>query len=86
MNITIINEKGLHARASAKFAEVCENSPARVRVSFDGMSADGASIMGLMMLGASKGSELVIEAEGDGADAVLQELSALINDYFGEGG
>ncbi len=86
MKIKIINAKGLHARASAKFAEICDNSPARVTVMFDGLSADGASIMGLMMLGAAKGSDLEIQAEGEGSDEVLQALEHLINDYFGEGG
>ncbi len=86
MEIKIINEKGLHARASAKFAEICEASPAKVSVFYDGMSADGASIMGLMMLGASKGSVIDIEAEGDGAEKALTDLKALIEDYFGEGG
>lgn len=85
MIIKIINEKGLHARASAKFAETCEKSPARVSVFFDGMSSDGASIMGLMMLGASKGAEIEVTAEGEGAEAVLAELKALVDDYFGEG-
>lgn len=86
MELKIVNEKGLHARASAKFAEVCENSPAEVWVLYDGMSANGASIMGLMMLGAAKGAVLEIDARGDGADQVLVALQALVEDYFGEGG
>ncbi len=86
MIIKIINEKGLHARASAKFAEICERSGVHVNVAFDGMSSDGASIMGLMMLGASKGAEIDVSAEGDGADEVLARLKALVDDYFGEGG
>ncbi len=85
MEIKIINEKGLHARASAKFAEICETSPADVTVIYDGLTANGASIMGLMMLGASKGSILEIEAKGEQSEKVLSDLRALIEDYFGEG-
>ncbi len=86
MELKIINEKGLHARASAKFAETCENHNAKVTVIFDDMTADGASIMGLMMLGASKGSVLELQAEGEEAEKVLAALKNLVDDYFGEGG
>ncbi len=85
MEIKVVNEKGLHARASAKFAEVCENSPSNVTVFYDDLSANGASIMGLMMLGAAKGSVLDVQAEGDEAEATLNKLKALVEDYFGEG-
>ncbi len=85
MELKIINEKGLHARASAKFAEVCENSGSEVTVFYDGISANGASIMGLMMLGASKGSVLDVQAEGGDPEKTLARLKALVDDYFGEG-
>ncbi|MEP1519976.1 MULTISPECIES: HPr family phosphocarrier protein [Ascidiaceihabitans] len=83
--LTIINEKGLHARASAKLVEVVEAFDAQAEVSKDGMSASGDSIMGLLMLAASKGSIIDIETSGPDADALAQALSVLVADKFGEG-
>lgn len=83
--LKIINEKGLHARASAKFVEVVESYDAAVTVSRDGMDVSGDSIMGLMMLAASKGSEIAIETSGNDAQAVADAIEALVADYFGEG-
>ncbi|MGB1264354.1 MAG: HPr family phosphocarrier protein [Nereida ignava] len=80
----IINQKGLHARASAKFVEVVEQHAANVEVSKDGLSATGDSIMGLLMLAASKGSFINVEISGADADAAAQALEALIADKFGE--
>ncbi|CRK74912.1 HPr family phosphocarrier protein [Nereida ignava] len=80
----IINQKGLHARASAKFVEVVEQHSASVEVSKDGLSATGDSIMGLLMLAASKGSFINVEISGADADAAAQALEALIADKFGE--
>lgn len=80
----IINQKGLHARASAKFVEVVEQHAANVEVSKDGLSATGDSIMGLLMLAASKGSFINVEISGADADAAAQALEALIVDKFGE--
>lgn len=80
----IINQKGLHARASAKFVEVVEQHAASVEVSKDGLSATGDSIMGLLMLAASKGSFINVEISGADADAAAQALEALIADKFGE--
>jgi phosphocarrier protein len=82
--LEIINQKGLHARASAKFVEVVEQHAANVEVSKDGLSATGDSIMGLLMLAASKGSFITIEISGADADATAQALEALIADNFGE--
>jgi phosphocarrier protein len=82
--LEIINQKGLHARASAKFVEVVEQYAANVEVSKDGLSATGDSIMGLLMLAASKGSFITIEISGADADATAQALEALIADNFGE--
>ncbi|MEP3945506.1 HPr family phosphocarrier protein [Ascidiaceihabitans sp.] len=82
--LTIINEKGLHARASAKLVEVVEAFDAQAEVSKDGMSASGDSIMGLLMLAASKGSIIDIETSGPDADALAQALSVLVADKFGE--
>ena len=83
--LKIVNEKGLHARASAKFVELVESFDAAAEVSKDGMTVSGDSIMGLMMLGASKGCEITVETSGDQADALLAAISALVNDLFGEG-
>ncbi len=82
--IEICNKKGLHARASAKFVKCAEAYSAEVRVSSDGQTVGGTSIMGLMMLAAGPGTTILIEADGDDADAVLKALSALVEDGFGE--
>lgn len=81
----ILNEKGLHARASAKFVDVVENHDARARVSKDGLEAEGDSIMGLLMLAASKGTEIEVETSGTEAGKLMDALDALVADKFGEG-
>ncbi len=81
---TICNERGLHARAAAKFVRTAEQFDAAVTVSKDGMSVVGTSIMGLMMLGASKGSSIRLEAKGRAAAAVLTALQTLVADGFDE--
>lgn len=83
--LKIINEKGLHARASAKLVEVVEGFDARVEVSRDGLSASGDSIMGLLMLAASKGTTIDVETSGPDAEALASALEALVADKFGEG-
>ena len=85
ISLKIINEKGLHARASAKLVEVVEAFDARAEVSKDGMSASGDSIMGLLMLAASKGTTIDIQTSGADAEALVEALTALIADKFGEG-
>ncbi|RMD48893.1 MAG: HPr family phosphocarrier protein [Alphaproteobacteria bacterium] len=80
----IVNEKGLHARASARFVEVVEAHDARVRVRHDGIEAAGDSIMGLLMLGAAKGAEIEVEAEGPQAASALEALEKLVSERFGE--
>lgn len=82
--LNIINEKGLHARASAKLVEVVEAHDARAEVRRDGMDASGDSIMGLLMLAASKGTSIEVETSGDQADALLDAIDALVADKFGE--
>ncbi len=82
--LKIVNEKGLHARASAKLVEVVEAFDARAEVSKDGMSASGDSIMGLLMLAASKGSSIDVETSGPDAVALAEALTALVADRFGE--
>lgn len=83
--IKIINEKGLHARASAKFVEVVERHDASVIVSKDGLDVTGSSIMGLMMLAASKGTYIEIITSGIEAENLSNALIDLVNSYFGEG-
>ncbi|WP_299566483.1 HPr family phosphocarrier protein [uncultured Sulfitobacter sp.] len=85
ITLEIVNEKGLHARASAKLVEVVEGFDAQAEVSKDGMSASGDSIMGLLMLAAAKGSSIDIETSGPDADALANALTALVADKFGEG-
>ena len=81
----IINQKGLHARASRKFAEIAVAfSDVKIVVSKDGESALGHSLMDLMMLGAGIGSIIEISAEGEGAEAAVEALCALVADRFGE--
>jgi phosphocarrier protein HPr len=82
----IVNQRGLHARASAKFVNAVSALPegVAVRVAKDGNQAVGASILGLMMLGAAKGDSVEIIVDGNDAQAVLDQLCALVGDGFGE--
>ena len=84
--ITIVNQRGLHARASAKFVNAVAKLPdgLEVTVSKDGNDANGASILGLMMLGAAKGDTIDVVVAGPDADAVLMKLAGLVKDGFGE--
>lgn len=84
--ITIINKRGLHARASAKFVNLVSVLPptVEVRVSKDGAEAAGGSILGLMMLGAAKGDAIEICVGGDGARDAMDQLAGLVRDGFGE--
>jgi len=75
--LSITNERGLHARASAKFVEMVERYDAQVTVSREGMRVTGDSIMGLLMLGAAKGTQIDIECEGTDAQAVADALDTL---------
>ncbi len=84
-DLQIINEKGLHARASAKFVETVERFDAQAIVEKDGMSVSGDSIMGLLMLTAPRGSSIRVTTQGAQAGALADALSALVGDYFGEG-
>ncbi len=84
VEVEIRNRKGLHARASAKFVKCAETFQATVRVTRDGQTVGGTSIMGLMMLAAGPGTCIVIEAEGPDAPEALEALQALVADGFGE--
>ena len=85
-SIEITNQRGLHARASAKFvAAVSKLAPGTgVVVSKDGIEASGSSILGLMMLGAAKGDTVEISVSGEDATAILTKLIGLVMDGFGE--
>jgi len=85
VRLQIINIKGLHARASARLAEVVEGFDATATVSKDGLSADGDSIMGLLMLAATTGTFIEVQTSGPDADALAQAITDLVNDKFGEG-
>jgi phosphocarrier protein len=80
----IINLRGLHARASAKFVKCAEQFDADITVSRDGQSVPGTSIMGLMMLGAAHGTSIHVSAKGRQAGAAMDALEALVADRFGE--
>jgi phosphocarrier protein len=84
--VRIINQRGLHARASAKFVNLVTTLPEglEVRVVKDGTDAAGGSILGLMMLGAAKGDTIEISVSGEGAEAALTKLAGLVKDGFGE--
>ena len=80
----IINAKGLHARAAAKFVETVERFDCQVDVRKDGLSAVGDSIMGLLMLGASQGTSIEVTVSGDDEIALATALADLIANGFGE--
>ena len=80
----IVNEKGLHARASAKFVQLVEKYDAKVSVSRNGESAGGDSILGLMMLAAGIGTSFTVSAIGAQAAQVIDALDALVSSRFGE--
>lgn len=82
--LKIVNEKGLHARASARLVEVVEAHEARATVSKDGLSASGDSIMGLLMLAASRGTSIDVQTSGAEAERLADALEALVADRFGE--
>lgn len=83
-SLPIVNEKGLHARASAKLVEVVEAHDASATLSLDGVSASGDSIMGLLMLAAGRGSTVEIETKGPQAEALADAIEALVAARFGE--
>ncbi len=80
--LTIPNEDGLHARPAAKFVKIASRYSCEVWVEKDDEEINGKSIMGLMMLAASQGTVIKVTAEGDGADAALEQLSKLVNSGF----
>jgi phosphocarrier protein HPr len=83
--IAILNKKGLHARATAKFVQCAERFDADITVTRCGETVGGSSIMGLLTLAAAQGTTITVTARGDQAEAALDALGALIADKFGEG-
>jgi len=83
--ITITNKLGLHARAAAKLVGIANGYSADVSLEKQGQRVNGKSIMGVMMLAASKGSVIQLNVTGEGEDEVIQRLVELIEDKFGEG-
>jgi len=82
--VTILNKRGLHARASAKFVTVASEFDADIQVSKDGMDVCGTSIMGLMLLAAAPGDQISIQTSGADAGDAMTALSQLVADKFGE--
>lgn len=82
--VTIVNRRGLHARAAAKFVKVAEQFVAEIEVAKDDMVVSGSSIMGLMVLAAAPGAQLEIRARGREAKAALAALVALVESGFDE--
>ena len=82
--VRIANQRGLHARASAKFVNLASDLGGTIEVEKDGNRVCGTSIMGLMMLGAAKGDTVTIHVDGDGAEAAMEQLVALVETRFGE--
>ncbi|GEQ97688.1 HPr kinase [Iodidimonas gelatinilytica] len=82
--VELVNSRGLHARASAKFVKTAENFNATISVEKDGISVCGTSIMGLMLLAAARGDHVLLRASGDQAHEALEALSELIADRFQE--
>lgn len=82
--VTIVNSLGLHARAAARFVRLASQYVATVRVSKGARELDGKSILGLLLLGAARGSSITIRTEGADAELAADALAALVADGFGE--
>ncbi|HWH22829.1 MAG TPA: HPr family phosphocarrier protein [Allosphingosinicella sp.] len=82
--VDVLNKRGLHARASAKFVTLASSQKAAVEVEKDGSKVCGTSIMGLMMLGAAMGDRITISADGEGAEEAVAALAELVETKFGE--
>jgi len=83
-DITIINKLGLHARAAAKFVKLASSFESEIELVRENRTVNGKSIMGIMMLAASKGTDLVLQAKGNDADSALNALTELVNNRFDE--
>jgi len=83
-NIEIINKLGMHARAAAQFVQIASGFNSHIEIEKDGRKVNGKSIMGVMMLAAGKGSEVILYADGEDEDESIQKLMELINNRFNE--
>ena len=83
-SVRIVNSLGLHARPAAAFVRIAGRHACQILVKKDDLEVNGKSIMGMMMLAAEAGSELVIRAEGEGAEQAVLDLVALVQGGFGE--
>ncbi|WP_420403297.1 HPr family phosphocarrier protein [Nisaea sp.] len=83
-DLTIVNQRGLHARAAAKFVKLAEKFEAEISVTKGDMTVSGRSIMGLMMLAAAPGCTIRVAAEGGDADSALEAIAKLVDDKFDE--
>ncbi len=84
-NVTIVNKLGLHARAASKFVNLAKRFSAKVEIVGPVKVVDGKSIMGIMLLAASQGTEIALRIEGEDETEAMQAITALIADRFGEG-
>jgi phosphocarrier protein HPr len=84
VSVMVVNQLGMHARAAAKFVHLATRYEARVRVTRDAREMDGKSIMGILLLAASRGSTITISAEGDDERDAVKALVALVESGFGE--
>jgi phosphocarrier protein len=84
-DVEIINKLGLHARASTKLTQTASQFASEIWITRNGRRVNAKSIMGVMMLAAAKGSIVTLETNGSDEQAAMDALTALINDYFGEG-
>jgi phosphocarrier protein len=82
--LMVVNELGMHARAATKFVQLAAKFPCEVHVAKDGHEVNGKSIMGVLMLVASKGSQIVLTAKGERSAEAVAALAQLVNDRFGE--
>ena len=84
-SFTVCNRLGLHDRAATKLVTLASRFPCEISVSRDGQIANAKSVMGVLLLCGAKGTKLVVEAQGDQAEAAVQEIGVLIDTGFGEG-
>jgi phosphocarrier protein len=84
VTVTIVNPAGMHARPASEFVRVAGAFACDIRVEKDGLDVNGKSIMGVLMLAAEQGSDLVIRAAGDDAPEALEALAQLVRDGFGD--
>ncbi|HEY5733948.1 MAG TPA: HPr family phosphocarrier protein [Gammaproteobacteria bacterium] len=82
--VTIVNRKGLHARPAASFVKLASKFDSKIRIQDGEKDVDGKSIMGMMMLAASQGTQIIINAEGNDEQQAVEELSSLVNQGFNE--